>query len=202
MTDEYITVFRNKRDGLVVVDDYHGEVIRLAAGEAWELKSLSPKTLFSRFAEVVYRPGGAIDLRGNPMWRNPYEAFWCIELANLEGTRSESIQLVAPPEAGEVPGLSANDYIEAFLGFPRIIPVALNCRLIGFSRIEWVRVTEKVPMPGAPGYWEMKTEVRMIKIERSPADLRKIAKELEQNALEKAKAEADAIRNNIEQHAK
>lgn len=198
MSDEYITVFRNKRDGGVVVDDYRGEVVRLAPGEAWELKSLSPKTLFSRFAEVIYRPGGVIDLRGNPSWRNPYEEFWCLELANLEGTRSESIQLMAPPEAGEVPGLSANDYIEAFRGFPRIVPVALGCRLIGFSRIEWVHVTEKVPMPGAPGYWEMKTEVRMIKIERSPADLRKIAKEIEQIAIEQARAKAEVMRNNIE----
>jgi hypothetical protein len=199
MADEFITIFRNKRDGLVVVDDYNGEVTRLAPGEAWELKSLSPRTLFSRFAEVVYRNGGVVDIKGNPLWRNPYEKFWCIELANLEGARSESIQLLAPREAGEVAGLSANDYIEAFRGFPRIVPVSINCKLVRFSRIEWVRVTEKVPVEGAPGYWEMKTEVKMIKIERSPADLRKIAKELEQVALDRAKAEASTIRNSIEQ---
>jgi len=199
MNEEYITVFRNKSEGVVVVDDYNGEITRLEPGEAWELKSLSPRTLFSRFAEVVYRPGGVIDLRGNPMWQNPYEGFWCIELANLEGTRSESIQLLAPPEAGEVVGLSANDYIQAFRGLPRIVPVAINCKLVRFSRIEWVRVTEKVPVLGAPGYWEMKTEVKMIKIERSPADLRKIAKELEQVALDRAKAEANAIKDSIEQ---
>jgi len=193
MNDEYITIFRNKRDGVVVIDDYNGEITRLAPGEAWELKSLSPRTLYSRFAEVIYRNGGVIDIKGNPLWKNPYEAFWCIELANLEGARSESIQLLAPREAGEVVGLSANDYIEAFRGLPRIVPVALNCLLVNYSRIEWVKVTEKLPVQGAPGYSEMRTELKMIKIERSPADLRKIAKEREKIVLERVKAELEHV---------
>lgn len=199
MNDEYITVLRNKSDGLIIADDYNGEITRLGPGEAWELKSLSARTLFSRFAEVIYRNGGVIDIKGNPLWRNPYEGFWCIELANLEGSRSESIQLLPPREAGEVAGLTANDYIEIFRGLPRIVPVAINCKLIRYSRIEWVKVTEKVPVQGAPGYWEMRTEVKMIKIERSPADLRKIAKELEQIALDRAKAEVEAMRTSVEQ---
>jgi len=109
MNQDFVTVFHNKTDGVVVIDDYNGEIARLEPGATWELKSLSSRTLFSRFAEVVYRPNGVIDLRGNPLWQNPYEKFWCIELANLEGARSESIQLLAPPQAGEVAGLSGND---------------------------------------------------------------------------------------------
>jgi|GEM_PF-3187575 len=197
MSDTFVTIFRNRSDGSVLIEDYNGKIAMLEPGENYEIKSISARTLFSRFSEVVYKRRGVIDLKENRDWRNPYESFWCIELANLEGAPNESIQLLPPREAGEVVGLSPHNYVVAFRGFPRIVPVAINCRLIKYSRIEWRMVTEKVPMEGAPGYWEMRTELKMLRFDRPPIEIKKINKELEKIALEKAKAEA--IRSEDEQ---
>jgi hypothetical protein len=194
MTDNiFVSIFRNKRDVPVMIADYNGNVARLEPGEAYELKSIGPRTLYARFSEIVYKGVDKIELRGNPDWRNPYQEFWCLELANLEGAPSEAIQLLPPRGAGEIIGLSANNYIEALRGFPRIVPVDIDCKLIKYSRIEWSLVTEKAPMEGAPGYFEMRTVLKKNLIERPASELRKIDKERQRKVLELAEAEREKL---------
>jgi len=191
MSDIFVTVFRNRSNHPVEIDDYNGVIARLEPGQEWELKSTTARTLYSRFAEVVYKKGDAIETRGNPEWKNPYEGFWCLVLNNEDGAHSESFQILTPQEAGEVIGLSPNNFIEAKRGFPRIVPVDIHCKLIRYSKIEWREETERVPVDGAPGYWETRTMLKKILIPRSDGELRKIETELEKEALDKAKAEAE-----------
>ena len=80
MSDIFVTVFRNRSNHPVEIDDYNGVIARLEPGQEWELKSTTARTLYSRFAEVVYNKGDMIETRGNPEWKNPYEGFWCLVL--------------------------------------------------------------------------------------------------------------------------
>lgn len=190
MSEIFVTIFRNKRDVPVMIDDYNGVLFTLKSGEARELKSTSPRTLYSRFSEVVYKKGDIIETRGNPTWENPYRDFWCLELFNVDGAHSESFQIQTPREAGEVVGLSPNGYIEAMKGFPRIVPVDIHCKLVKYARIEWREEEERIPMEGTPGYWETRTILKKLLIERSASELRKIAKEREQEAVAQVRNES------------
>ena len=189
MSEIFVTIFKNKRDVPVMIDDYNGALFTLKPGEAWELKSTSPRTLYSRFSEVIFKKGDVIDVKENSDWRNPYRDFWCLELVNVNGAHSESFQIQTPREAGEVVGLSPNGYIEALKGFPRIVPVDIHCKLVKYARIEWREEEERIPMEGAPGYWETRTTLKKLLIERSASELRKIAKEREQEAVEQVKSD-------------
>jgi hypothetical protein len=190
MSEIFITIFRNKRDDPVMIDDYNGVLFTLKPGEGWELKSTSPRTLYSRFSEVVFRKGDVIDVKENRAWKNPYADFWCLELVNVDGAHSESFQIQTPREAGEVVGLSPNGYIEALKGFPRIIPVDIHCKLVKYARIEWREEEERVPVEDAPGYWETRTTLKKILIDRPASELRKIAKEREQEAVAQVRNES------------
>ena len=190
MSEIFVTIFKNKRDVPVMIDDYNGFIAKLKPGEGYELKSTNARTLFSRFSEVVFRKGDVIDVKENRDWKNSYAAFWCLELVNVDGAHSESFQIQTPREAGEVVGLSPNGYIEALKGFPRIVPVDIHCKLAKYARIEWREEEERIPMEGAPGYWETRTTLKKLLIERSASELRKIAKEREQEAVAQVRNES------------
>jgi hypothetical protein len=155
---------RKEDEEPVVVRAENGQaLVRLEPGQKVVLEMFSPLAVYSRYKEIVFEKNGKVKLSENHRWKSPWNGR-TIELVNLDGAPIQSMTL-------------NRRTVCAIRGVPMVAEVALSDPDIFYKSIRWERVTTKKPLESFPGYTEVVTELKRIKVPRDRKEIERIIQE-------------------------
>jgi hypothetical protein len=154
---DYNISFRNKTDRTVDVYIENQIFLRLNKGESYSCITDNPGNIYARYLEVIYKPGGEMELvkRGN--FDDPLTGLPVVELINVDGKPLESVIL-----EGQVFHLARN--------IPLFYPVTPEEKLFVYSKIELKLFMKKEHNPEWPGYMKKKWVLSQISTLRADPD--------------------------------
>jgi hypothetical protein len=157
----YETELINSTSRPITVWDATGPpLLAVLPGNKRTLESVSPRTLYSRYARVEWAPDGSVVLTPRPGFEMPQDAGgWPIVLRNIDGGEVETRELEG---MGEV-------------HVPRGIPVVVSCPigspLVVYKELLIAVTAEWVESRNFPGHAYERESLRDVWIERDEADL-------------------------------
>jgi hypothetical protein len=155
---------RKEEEEPVVVRSENGQaLVRLEPGQKVILEMFTPLAVYSRYKEIVFEKNGKVKLSENHRWTSPWDGR-SIELINLDGAPIESMTL-------------NRRTVYAIKGIPVVAEVALADPDIFYKSIRWERVATKKPLESFPGYTEVVTELKRIKVPRDRKEIERIIQE-------------------------
>lgn len=183
----YVTQFINEADAVWPIYDHGNLLLTLPPGTSRDVEQIHNRTDWSRWSKVVKKPDGSLVLTENPAWSSPWPALGLheIDLVNEAGADEESVHVLTPNPACT----GAGEYITAYRGVPKRVPLDLWDPLIRYSAIRWLRQEVKVPIEGT-SYVVEKSRVVKEYVPRPKSELKKILKErqeIEEEKLKKAR---------------
>jgi hypothetical protein len=161
------TTIKNEREKeAVVLYERNGSTMGfLMPGEERILETWNPETIYSRWTAVTFVEGGEVRLVESPDWPRP-DGRWLLEALNVEG-RAVEYRIIGGRE------------VILPRGIPRLCPLDLDDRMIGYARMEIRQVLERQESSLFPGYQVKRQVIQDIFIDRSPEELQEQLQEME-----------------------
>jgi len=155
----YKTQFINKRDVTANIHEYGRPMFKLEPGQSASVESFDPKTTFARWQQIIFKSKNQIDFVENKQWVSPFKEP-TIELLNSEGV---------PIQALTIGGQTVN----CPLSIPVTVEVPVNDAYFKWKKIEWKKVSRKVPREGMPDYLEEREFIDGVRTPRPQEEIDK-----------------------------
>lgn len=159
-------IWNRRSDPVKLVDQDGNEVETVGSGQIIELVSVSDRTTFAPFEEIIFEREGYVNLSPRPKWVPPYfKEPWEVTIENLHGKDVERIELL-------------DRVVAVMKGIPVTIWVDSLHTLARFSRITIRTVSHREPSPKFPGYFYTVEGVKNVPTLRPQRDLDQIENDI------------------------